>query len=78
MLKTRILTLVPSAAQAFPALARQTDQPACLVATLQVSEHDACFKSYGGPVFPLLDAAGAKVPVGTPSAQTPEGDDAAT
>ena len=59
-------------------LAQDADQPAYLVATLDVSDLNAYFASYGGPVFPMLAEAGAEVLVGTPTVNTLEGDYGAT
>lgn len=61
-----------------PALAQDTDQPAYLVAALQVTDLNAYFADYGGPVFPMLAEAGAEVLVGTPTVDTLEGDYGAT
>ncbi len=77
MFKTLALGLGLSA-MAFPVLAQQADQPAYLVATLGVADLAAYFERYGGPVFPMLAAAGAEVLVGTPTVETLEGDNAAT
>jgi uncharacterized protein (DUF1330 family) len=66
------------AALSGPVFAQDTDQPAYLVATLNVSDLAAYFERYGGPVFPMLAAAGAEVLVGTPQVTVLEGDYAAT
>lgn len=63
---------------AMSAQAQATDQPAYLVAALYVSDLNAYFERYGGPVFPMLAAAGAEVLVGTPTVETLEGDYGAT
>ncbi len=73
----RILTAAAlSAALSGAALAE--DQPAYLVAALEVSDLNAYFETYGGPVFPMLAAAGAEVLVGSPSVSVLEGDYGAT
>ncbi|QRZ15151.1 DUF1330 domain-containing protein [Paracoccus methylovorus] len=77
MLKKLALGLALSA-MTLPALAQQADQPAYLVATLEVADLAAYFDRYGGPLFPMLAAAGAEVLVGTPTVETLEGDYAAT
>lgn len=78
MFKTFALGLALSAALMAPVLAQDADQPAYLIATLQVSDLAAYFERYGGPVFPMLAAAGAEVLVGTPEVTTLEGDYTAT
>jgi uncharacterized protein (DUF1330 family) len=78
MLKKLAFGLAFSAAISAPAFAQETDQPAYLVATLQVSDLAAYFERYGGSVFPMLAAAGAEVLVGTPTVTTLEGDYDAT
>jgi len=77
MFKTLALGFALSA-MSLPALAQQAAQPAYLVATLEVADLAAYFDRYGGPVFPMLAAAGAEVLVGTPTVETLEGDYAAT
>lgn len=69
MLKKLALGLALSA-MTLPALAQQADQPAYLVATLEVADLAAYFDRYGGPLFPMLAAAGAEVLVGTPTVET--------
>ena len=54
------------------------DQPAYLVAALEVTDLNAYFENYGGPVFPMLAAAGAEVIVGSPAVSVLEGDYGAT
>lgn len=54
------------------------NQPAYLVAALEVSDLNAYFQTYGGPVFPMLAAAGAEVLVGSPSVSVLEGKYGAT
>jgi uncharacterized protein (DUF1330 family) len=78
MFKKIALGLALSAALTLPVFAQDADQPAYLVATLQVSDLAAYFERYGGPVFPMLAAAGAEVLVGTPEVTTLEGNYAAT
>lgn len=78
MFKTFALGLALSSVLMAPVLAQDADQPAYLVATLQVSDLAAYFERYGGPVFPMLAAAGAEVLVGTPEVTTLEGDYTAT
>lgn len=63
---------------AAPVLAQDVDQPAYLVATLEISDLNAYFANYGTPVFPMLAEAGAEVLVGTPTVSTLEGDYGAT
>lgn len=78
MFKTFALGLALAAALTFPVFAQDAEQPAYLVASLQVSDLAAYFERYGGPVFPMLAAAGAEVLVGTPEVTALEGDYAAT
>lgn len=78
MLNKLALGIALSAAMSLPAVAQQADQPAYLVATLEVADLATYFDRYGGPVFPMLAAAGAEVLVGTPSVETLEGDYTAT
>ena len=63
---------------AAPVLAQDVDQPAYLVASLEISDLNAYFADYGTPVFPMLAEAGAEVLVGTPTVSTLEGDYGAT
>lgn len=56
-----------------PVSATDADQPAYLVALLEVSDLNAYFAQYGGPVFPMLAAAGAEILVGTPTVNVLEG-----
>lgn len=74
MFKKLALGLALFAALSTPVFAQETDQPAYLVASLQVSDLAAYFEHYGGPVFPMLAAAGAEVLVGTPTVTALEGD----
>lgn len=61
-----------AAAAAGPLLA-QDSRPVYLIASLDISDLAAYMDRYGGPVFPLLTAAGAEVVVGTAEAAALEG-----
>jgi len=67
-----------AATLAAPISAQDAEQPAYLVAVLEVSDLNTYFASYGGPVFPMLAEAGAEVLVGTPTVNTLEGKYGAT
>lgn|GEM_PF-955263 len=74
MFKTTIVGAAVAMMLSTPVLAQESDQPAYLVAALEVSDLKAYFAQYGGPVFPMLAAAGAEVLVGTPTVNVLEGD----
>ena len=74
MIKPSLLAAVIAATFSAPVLAQDAEQPAYLVATLEVSDLNAYFATYGGPVFPMLAAAGAEVLVGTPTVNVLEGE----
>jgi len=78
MIKTLLATALVAATVSSSVFAQQAEQPAYLVATLEVSDLNAYFENYGGPVFPMLANAGAEILVGTPSVNTLEGDYDAT
>ncbi len=78
MIKKISLALTFAAAMATNTMAQDQDNAAFLVASLEVSDLNAYFERYGGPVFPMLAAAGAEVIVGSPSVATLEGDYGAT
>jgi len=78
VIKNIFVSALLAASLATFAHAQNADQPAYLVATLEVSDLNAYFENYGGPVFPMLAAAGAEVLVGTPMVNTLEGDYGAT
>ncbi len=76
MMKRILAATALSAALSGAALAE--DQPAYLVAVLEVSDLNAYFETYERPVFPMLAKAGAEVLVGSPSVSVLEGDYGAT
>lgn len=78
MLKTILTGAALAVTCAAPVSAQDMDQPAYLIATLDVSDLSAYFANYGGPVFPMLAEAGAEVLVGTPTVKTLEGEYGAT
>lgn len=78
MFKKIVLGFALATALSSSVLSQETQQPAYLVASLEVSDLNAYFERYGGPVFPMLAAAGAEVLVGTPTVEVLEGDYAAT
>lgn len=74
MLKPTLLAFALTATLVSGAAAQEQDRPAYLVASLEVSDLNAYFEKYGGPVFPMLASAGAEVLVGSPSVNVLEGE----
>lgn len=72
------LAAAPALFLAPAAIAQEAEAPAYLVASLHVDDLNGYFETYGGPVFPQLEAAGAEVLVGAPTVAVLEGDYGAT
>lgn len=49
------------------------EQPAYMIATLELSDLDAFMRDYGEPVFPTIIEAGGEVLIATPSVNVLEG-----